>query len=229
AVGSSMNGARRWIVVGGFQFQPVEFTKLALIMYISSLISNKGERIRSFKKGLLPILIVVSFISLLIMKQPDFGAVLMLLFICLTVMIVGGVQMRQLAVLFLAVLPVIIYLAFSQSYRLQRIASFMNPYDDQQGSGYQLIQSIYALAHGGVTGTGFGHGIQKLFYLPEAHTDFIFAVIGEEFGFLGSCLVVFVFFVLVVRGFMAALRSDDPFAIMLGTGIVSMIFISVYA
>ncbi|EPY03633.1 cell division protein FtsW, partial [Paenibacillus alvei TS-15] len=117
------------------------------------------------------------------------------------------------------------YLAFSQSYRLQRIASFMNPYDDQQGSGYQLIQSIYALAHGGVTGTGFGHGIQKLFYLPEAHTDFIFAVIGEEFGFLGSCLVVFVFFVLVVRGFMAALRSDDPFAIMLGTGIVSMIFI----
>jgi cell division protein FtsW len=225
AVGSSMNGARRWIVVGGFQFQPVEFTKLSLIMYISSLISNKGERIRSFKKGLLPILIVVSFISLLIMKQPDFGAVLMLLFICLTVMIVGGVQMRQLAVLFLAVLPVIIYLAFSQSYRLQRIASFMNPYDDQQGSGYQLIQSIYALAHGGVTGTGFGHGIQKLFYLPEAHTDFIFAVIGEEFGFLGSCLVVFVFFVLVVRGFMAALRSDDPFAIMLGTGIVSMIFI----
>ncbi|SYX83692.1 putative lipid II flippase FtsW [Paenibacillus alvei] len=225
AAGSSMNGARRWIVVGGFQFQPVEFTKLALIMYISSLISNKGERIRSFKKGLLPILIVVSFISLLIMKQPDFGAVIMLLFICLTVMIVGGVHMRQLAVLFLAALPVIIYLAFSQSYRLQRIASFMNPYDDQQGSGYQLIQSIYALAHGGVTGTGFGHGIQKLFYLPEAHTDFIFAVIGEEFGFLGSCLVVFVFFVLVVRGFMAALNSDDPFAIMLGTGIVSMIFI----
>lgn len=223
--GSSMNGARRWIVVGGFQFQPVEFTKLALIMYIASLISNKGERIRSFKKGLLPILIVVSFISLLIMKQPDFGAVLMLLFICLTVMIVGGVHLRQLGVLFLAALPVLIYLAFSQSYRLQRIASFMNPYDDQQGSGYQLIQSIYALAHGGVTGTGFGHGIQKLFYLPEAHTDFIFAVIGEEFGFLGSCLVVFVFFVLVVRGFMTALRCDDPFAIMLGTGIVSMIFI----
>lgn len=225
AAGSSMNGARRWIIVGGFQFQPVEFTKLALIMYIASLISNKGERIRNFKKGLLPILIVVSFISLLIMKQPDFGAVLMLLFICLTVMIVGGVHLRQLGVLFLAALPVLIYLAFSQSYRLQRIASFMNPYDDQQGSGYQLIQSIYALAHGGVTGTGFGHGIQKLFYLPEAHTDFIFAVIGEEFGFLGSCLVVFVFFVLVVRGFMTALRSDDPFAIMLGTGIVSMIFI----
>ncbi|GAV16087.1 cell division protein FtsW [Paenibacillus sp. NAIST15-1] len=140
-------------------------------------------------------------------------------------MIVGGVHLRQLAVLFLAALPVLIFLAFSQSYRLQRIASFINPYDDQQGSGYQLIQSIYALAHGGITGTGFGHGIQKLFYLPEAHTDFIFAVIGEEFGFLGSSLVVFVFFVLVVRGFMSALTSDDPFAIMLGTGIVSMIFI----
>ncbi|NEZ41293.1 putative lipid II flippase FtsW [Paenibacillus alvei] len=227
AAGSSMNGARRWIVVAGFQFQPVEFTKLALIMYISSLISNKGERIQSFKKGLLPILIVVSFISLLIMKQPDFGSVLMLFFICLTVIIIGGVNLRQLGLLFIGISPVMIYLAVSQSYRFKRIASFMNPYEDQQGSGYQLIQSIYALAHGGMTGIGFGRGIQKLFYLPEAHTDFIFAVIGEEFGFIGACMVVLGFFILVVKGFMTALRSDDPFAIMLGTGIVSMIFIQV--
>ncbi|MCE5172290.1 putative lipid II flippase FtsW [Paenibacillus profundus] len=223
--GVNINGAKRWFFVGGFTFQPAEFTKLSLIVYLSALISKKGERIRDFKKGVLPLLVMVGFILLLIMMQPDFGTVLILFFISSTLIVIGGIDLRHLFMLSLGLVPIFIYLAFSKSYRLQRISSFLNPFDDQSGSGYQLIQSFYALAHGGFTGTGFGRSVQKLFYLPEAHTDFIFAVIGEEFGFVGTSLLVFVFFLFLWRGFTAAIRSNDPFGVMLGMGIVTMIFI----
>ncbi|MCY9517789.1 putative lipid II flippase FtsW [Paenibacillus apiarius] len=223
--GVNINGAKRWFAVGSFTFQPAEFTKLSIIVYLAALISKKGERIRNFKQGLLPILAVVGFILLLIMLQPDFGTVLLLFFISMTVIVIGGVDLRHLFKLSLGLIPIFIYLAFSKSYRLERIISFLHPFDDQSGSGYQLIQSFYALGHGGFTGTGFGRSVQKLFYLPEAHTDFIFAVIGEEFGFVGTSLLVFVFFLFLWRGFTAAIRSNDPFGVMLGMGIVTMIFI----
>ncbi|CAH8718249.1 putative lipid II flippase FtsW [Paenibacillus thiaminolyticus] len=222
--GIKVNGATRWFSVGGMRFQPTEFAKLALIIYLSHLISKKGERIRVFARGLLPILIVIGVMLLLIMLQPDFGSVMIITIISMTIIIIGGANMRHIVMLSGGFGVLLVFLAFSRSYRYQRIISFLNPFDDPEGSGYQLIQSLIALAHGGVTGTGYGQSVQKLFYLPEAHTDFIFAIIGEEFGFVGGLLLLFCFFLFFWRGLMAALRSDEPFGIMLGTGIITMIF-----
>ncbi|RKP55013.1 putative lipid II flippase FtsW [Cohnella endophytica] len=224
-IGSVINGGKRWFVIGGFNFQPSEFAKLTIIVYLSSLISKKGEHFRQFKRGLLPILLVVGLILLLVMKQPDFGTVLILFFISGTIIMIGGADARHLAMLLLGLVPTIIYLAVNKSYRLERINSFMKPFDNPDGSGYQLIQSLYALGHGGLTGTGLGQSVQKLFYLPEAHTDFIFAVIGEELGFVGTVLFVIIFFFYLWRGFVASYNCSEPFGLLLGMGIVAMIFI----
>lgn len=223
--GNDINGARRWFVLSGINLQPAEFAKLSIILYMATLVSRKGENIRNFRRGLLPILAVVGLVMLLIMKQPDFGTVLILFFIALTILVVGGVDLRHLFLLSLLLIPIFVYLAVSQSYRLQRITTFLNPMSNPQSSDYQLIQSLYALGHGGLSGTGLGGSIQKLFYLPEAHTDFIFAVIGEEFGFIGTFLLMFVFFIFIWRGYIAAIRCDDSFGLLLGVGIVMMIFI----
>ncbi|WP_438350599.1 putative lipid II flippase FtsW [Paenibacillus sp. FA6] len=223
--GTNINGARRWFVLGGVNLQPAEFTKLSIIVYLSALVSRKGDHIRNFQRGLLPIMMMIGIILLLVMKQPDFGTVLILFFIAVTILFIGGVDLRHFLILSLVMIPIFVYLALSKSYRLQRISSFLNPLDSPEDSGYQLIQSLYALGHGGLTGTGIGQSVQKLFYLPEAHTDFIFAVIGEEFGFVGTLLLMIVFFLFIWRGFIAAIRSSDPFGVMLGMGIVMMIFI----
>lgn len=224
-VGNDVGGARRWFTIGGFNFQPAEFVKLSIIIYVSAMISKKGERIRQFSKGLVPILVMVVLILLLILKQPDFGTVLILLFIAGVIIVVGGADLRHLLMLGLVSIPAVIYMAFGKSYRLKRISSFLNPTGDLADSGYQLSQSLFALGHGGLTGTGLGKSVQKLFYLPAAHTDFIFSVIGEEFGFVGSASLVIVFFLFLWRGFTAAIRSDEPFGIMLGIGIVAMLSI----
>lgn len=223
--GVNINGAKRWFVVGSFNFQPAEFSKLAIIVYLSAMISKKGPKFQSFRRGLLPLLLMIGFMLLLVMKQPDFGTVMILAFISCSILLVGGVNLRHFALLCIAVIPLFVFLAVSKSYRFKRLSSFLNPFENQSDSGYQLIQSLYALGHGGFTGTGLGKSVQKLFYLPEAHTDFIFAVIGEELGFVGSSLFLLVFFLFIWRGFITAVRSQDPFAHMLGMGIVSMIFI----
>ncbi|TDF97168.1 putative lipid II flippase FtsW [Paenibacillus piri] len=223
--GASANGARRWFIVGGIALQPAEFTKLSVIVYLAALISKKGDKTRLFKKGLLPILIVVGFIFLLIMLQPDFGTVLILLFITATIISIGGFDWRHLFMLSLGLIPLFIYLAVSKSYRLKRLISFLDPFENPTESGYQLIQSFYALGHGGLTGAGLGGSVQKFLYLPEAHTDFIFAVIGEEWGFIGGTLFILVFILFIWRGCLAAARCQQPFGMLLGMGIVAMISI----
>ncbi|TCZ81276.1 putative lipid II flippase FtsW [Paenibacillus albiflavus] len=222
--GGNINGATRWFVIGGFNFQPTEFTKFAIIVYLSALISKKGEHFRSFKKGLLPIILMIGLILLLVYLQPDFGTVLILLSITCTIIIVGGADLRQLFTLSLGLVPVFIYLAINKSYRLRRISSFLNPFDDISDSGYQLSQSLYAMGHGGFTGTGLGLSVQKLFYLPEAHTDFIFAIVGEELGFIGTFSLVIIYFLYIWRGFTAAIKCNDLFGVMLGMGVITLIF-----
>ncbi|MFD0677618.1 MULTISPECIES: putative lipid II flippase FtsW [unclassified Paenibacillus] len=224
-VGTSVNGARRWFMVSGLTLQPAEFTKLSIIIYLSALISKKGDKTRLFKRGLLPILIVVGLIFLLIMLQPDFGTVLILLFIVGTIILIGGFNWRHLFMLGLGLVPLFIYLAVSKSYRLKRITSYMNPFDNPSDSGYQLVQSLYALGHGGLTGAGLGGSVQKFLYLPEAHTDFIFAVIGEEWGFVGCGLFILVFILFIWRGCLAAVRCHELFGVLLAMGIVAMISI----
>lgn len=220
----NVNGARRWFTVAGFTLQPSEFSKLSIIVYLSTIISRKGDQIRNLRKGLLPVTAVIGVILLLVLKQPDFGTVVILAGIAASIFLVGDADLRHLLLLGSALIPIFAYLAFSKSYRQTRISSFLHPFDDPQGSGYQLLQSLYAFQNGGATGAGIGQSVQKIFYLPEAHTDFIFAVIGEELGFAGTSLVIIAFFLFIWRGFAASLRSKNPFGLMMGIGIVMMIF-----
>lgn len=226
-----INGARRWIHIGSFNIQPSEFAKLAIILYLASIIQKKGERFRNFQNGLLPVLVIVGFLSVLIFMQPDLGTMLIFVSCALVVIIVGGANLKHLFYLFISAAAAIavfmsIYLIAvspdNYSYRIGRITSYLDPWGDPQNTGYQLIQSLYALGHGGLTGAGLGQSIQKLHYLPEAYNDFIFAIIGEEFGFVGTTLFILFYLCLIWRGLIVSLRCPDPYGTLVGAGIVSL-------
>ncbi|MDF2650232.1 MAG: stage sporulation protein [Paenibacillus sp.] len=227
------NGAASWFNVGKFGIQPTEFAKLIVILYLASLISNKEEKFRNFKKGLLPALVIVGFVSMLIMLQPDLGSCMILLVCSAIVIIVGGSNLKHIFLLgtglaAIGTMVVTLYLLknnaseTSSSYRVNRLTSFLDPWADTSDTGYQVVQSLFAFGHGGLTGAGFGQGIQKLHYLPEAHNDFIFAIIGEEFGFIGSSLFILMFLLFIWRGILVAVRSPDMFGMVAGVGIMSI-------
>ncbi|NEW05435.1 putative lipid II flippase FtsW [Paenibacillus sp. SYP-B3998] len=228
---SKANGASSWYNIGKFGIQPTEFAKLIVVLYLASLISNKEEKFRNFKNGLLPALLVVGFVSFLIMLQPDFGSCFILLACSLIVIIVGGSNLKHIfmlgtGLLSIAGMVVALYLLKGttdvKNYRVNRLTSFMDPWSDHTNTGYQVTQSLFAFGHGGLSGAGFGQGIQKLHYLPEAHNDFIFAIIGEELGFIGSALFILVFLLFIWRGILVAVRSPDMFGMVAGVGIMGM-------
>jgi cell division protein FtsW len=227
-----VNGARSWIGIGSIGLQPSEFAKLGIILYLAALIHKKGEKFRDFHKGLLPVLIIVGFVAGLIMLQPDLGTMVIFLFCALVVIVVGGANLKHLffssvIVTFFVGFFVSIYLLFTDpldyGYRVNRITSYLDPWADPLGSGFHLIQSYYALGHGGITGAGFGQGIQKLHYLPEAYNDFIFSIIGEELGFIGSTLFLITFLCLLWRALIISLRCPDTYGTLVGIGIVGML------
>ncbi|WP_282941699.1 putative lipid II flippase FtsW [Paenibacillus sp. RC67] len=231
-IGKEVNGAKSWFYIGGFGIQPAEFAKLAVILYLANLITKKEDKFNDFQKGLLPALVIVGFISALIMLQPDFGSTMILVMCSAIVIIAGGANMKHLFVLGVTgagVLAVAVAIHLIQSggksYKIDRFTSYMNPWADPLDSGYHLIQSLYAFGHGGFSGAGFGQGIQKLHYLPEAHNDFIFSIIGEELGFVGAALFIFVYLAFLWRGLTVAVRCQDSFGTLAGVGIVGMIAI----
>ncbi|NHN28478.1 putative lipid II flippase FtsW [Paenibacillus agricola] len=228
--GTKINGARSWFRIAGFSLQPAEFAKIGVILYLAALISKKQEKFRSFKKGLLPALMIVVFISALILLQPDLGSTLILGLCSMIVIIAGGANLKHIFALgivgsvFMSI-AVSIYLVITDgnSYRIDRFTSFLDPQADPLDTGYHLMQSFYAFGHGGITGAGFGQGIQKLHYLPEAHTDFIFAIIGEELGFIGSSLFILVYLAFIWRGLLIAIRCKELFGTLAGVGIIGVI------
>jgi cell division protein FtsW len=232
--GNKVNGARSWFLIAGFGIQPSEFAKLAVILYLAALISKKDEKFRSFKKGLLPALTIVGFISALILLQPDRGSTMILVLCATIVIIAGGANLKHIFLLgaagaFVMSIGVAIYVIKTklsgQSYLLDRFTSFMDPFADPLDTGYQLVQSLYAFGHGGISGAGFGQGIQKLHYLPEAHNDFIFSIIGEELGFIGSSLFILIYLAFLWRGLLIAIRCNELFGTLAGVGIIGMIAI----
>ncbi|MEK3722067.1 putative lipid II flippase FtsW [Paenibacillus sp. FSL H8-0034] len=232
--GNKVNGARSWFVIAGFGIQPAEFAKLAVILYLAALISKKEDKFRSFKKGLLPALTIVGFISALILLQPDRGSTMILVLCATIVIIAGGANLKHIFLLgaagaFVMAIGVAIYVIKTklsgQSYLLDRFTSFMDPFADPLDTGYQLVQSLYAFGHGGISGAGFGQGIQKLHYLPEAHNDFIFSIIGEELGFIGSSLFILIYLAFLWRGLLIAIRCNELFGTLAGVGIIGMIAI----
>lgn len=229
-VSEPINGARSWFGIGSFGIQPTEFAKLAIILYLGALIVKKDQKFRHFKKGLLPVIIVVCFICGLIMLQPDLGSCLVLA-ACASIMILaGGANLKQVflsSVVAGAAVTVMVSISMAVNpkawgYRIARFTSFMDPIAHKQGDSWQLISSLQALGHGGLTGAGFGESVQKLHYLQYAYNDFIFAIIAEEFGFIGSAIFLLFFLTFLWRGLIVSLRCPDPYGTVVGVGIVGL-------
>jgi len=219
-----VKGARAWINLGFMNFQPAEFTKLALINFTAAYLAFRRDRIRAFWKGLLPPLFVLGFIFGMIMLQPDFGTGVVILGSIVVMLFAGGANLAHLAAIGLSGVPLLAYMIYLRPYRLRRIVSFLDPWKDPLDSGWNIIQSLLAIGSGGLLGLGLGEGRQKFAYLPEQHTDFIFSILGEELGLLGGAIVLGLFFTLAWRGYRVALNAPDLFGSMLAVGITSVIF-----
>jgi cell division protein FtsW len=216
------NGARRWIELGSFSFQPSEFVKLAMIIYTSSIMIKKQPIIDQFKRSIVPPLTVIGIVCLLLVIQPHYSATIIILFTCFTIIFCAGAKIKHLLSLVLAGIPVLIAVLYMSEYRINRLITVFDPFSDPQGTGYQTIYSLYAIGPGGLTGTGLGNSIQKMAYLPEAHNDFIFSIVAEELGFIGGSFLISLFIILIVRGVMISLQAPDQFATLLGIGIISL-------
>ncbi|WP_254781005.1 putative lipid II flippase FtsW [Alteribacillus bidgolensis] len=220
-MGTSVNGSQRWLSLGPLTVQPSEFVKIAVILYLAYVYSKKHEYIDQLIKGVLPPLIIVVFIFTLIMLQPDLGTATTILLVGGTVVFLSGARWRHLITLGVLASLAVTWLAFQAPYRMQRLVAFRDPFEyEMQGSGHQLIQSYIAMAHGGVTGTGLGQSVQKMHFLPEPHTDFIFAVIAEELGIFGMFFILSCLIVIAYRGFIAGMKCKRLFGKLLAFGIV---------
>ena len=222
-IGREVAGARRWFRFKFISFQPSELVNMAIIIYIAGFIARKGNLIRTFLQGFLPPMLILGLTVLLIILQPDLGTALALGIVVFIMLFVSGARLAYLLSLVVASLPVLYILIFSVPYRKMRIMSFLNPWLDPKGSGFQIIQSQVALGSGGIFGMGLGHSRQKLFYLPAAHTDFIFSIIGEELGLLGTIGVIILFMIFIQQGFKVIKNAPDKFGYFLSLGLVLMI------
>ena len=221
-VGTRVGGARRWFHAGPLSFQPVEVAKLALVVYLAYSLAKKQEKVKTFTIGFLPHLAVAALMMGLLLKQPDLGSSLILGATCLIVLFVAGAKVSYILIAILGAAPAVYRVVVGTSWRLKRIFAFVDPWQFRRGVGYQITQSLISIGSGGIRGLGLGDGRQKLFYMPEAHTDFIMANVGEELGFLGFCLVLGLFLVIVWRGVRAALRARDTFGTFLAFGLTTM-------
>ncbi|RFU71177.1 stage V sporulation protein E [Peribacillus saganii] len=226
-VGMERNGSRSWIGVGAFSIQPSEFMKLAMIAFLAKYLSDRQKLITSFKKGLMPSLSLVFLAFAMIMLQPDLGTGTVMVGTCIAMIFISGARVSHFAFLGLLGVAGFVGLVLSAPYRMKRITSFLDPWQDPLGSGFQIIQSLYAIGPGGLFGLGLGQSRQKFFYLPEPQTDFIFAILLEELGFIGGSFVILLFGLLLWRGIRIALGAPDLYGSFLAVGIISMVAIQV--
>ncbi|GGF87409.1 putative lipid II flippase FtsW [Paenibacillus aceti] len=238
---NKINGASSWLQIGSLGIQPTELAKITTIMYLAALISKKGERFRDLRTGYIPVMVIVGFVAGLIMLQPDLGSCMILVATAGLIILAGGANMKHIlgsiALLIFGASIVIGISALwdkinpgspgetSNQYQVARIKAYLDPWADPQHTSYNLIQSLTAMGHGGMTGTGFGQGIQKLHYLPNAYNDFIFSVIGEEFGFIGTFIFLLFYLYFIWRGLLVSLRCSSAFGTLLGVGIMGLIAI----
>jgi len=224
-IGHRAGGAMRWLKIGGFTFQPSEFAKLGLIIFLAYFLTKKEEKIRSFSFGFLPTLLLSGLVIGLVIKEPDFGAALFLAVMVFILLFVSGARVIYIASALLLAVPVIYGLLMSAEYRYKRLIGFIRPWDDPTGTSFQIIQSFLSFGSGGLFGLGLGEGRQKLFFLPAPHTDFIFSIVGEELGLVGAMVVVTLFFILAFRGIQIGISIPDKFGSYLALGITLMISI----
>jgi cell division protein FtsW len=217
--GYRVGGARRWLRLGPFSVQPSEFAKLALVMFMAYSLDKKQQRLQEFGVGLVPHAIACGVFVLLIFLQPDLGTAVYFTMLTLVLLFVAGVRLRHLLVSALTVIPFLVLAVTRKSYRWGRVLAFLDPWRDPTAGSFQLLHSLAAFGSGGLLGVGLGAGRQKLFYLPEPHTDFILAVIGEEAGLVGICVILLLYAVLIWRGVHIALRAPDRYGTYLAYGL----------
>ncbi len=223
SVGVAAKGARRWLRLGPISIQPAEIVKLVAIFYLAAYLTKKEGRIALFASGLMPVLIVIGVLSGLVLLEPDLGTVLVIGLVAVAMLFLGGARLSHLVALALCAVPAVLVLVLSSSYRRQRLMTFLAPWKDASDAGFQITQSFLAFGSGGLFGVGLGEGKQKLFFLPEAHTDFVLALVGEELGLMGTGVIVLLFALFVVRGFQISARARMPFGRYLGMGITLLI------
>lgn len=226
-IGVERSDAQRWIDLGFTNFQPSDFTKFALVLFAANYLVVNKDKMQSFKRGLLPILIVTGLSFGLIMLQPDLGTGLTIFMTVYLVLFSGGARVGHLLGLASAAIPAVVALIFIAPYRLARLLSFLNPWADPGGSGWQIIQSLLAIGSGSLAGVGLGASRQKFLYLPEPWTDFIYAIICEELGFIGGAAVIILFLILIWRGFRIAMSAPDLFGQYLALGLTAMVAVQV--
>lgn len=225
-IGSVRGGARRWICCAGFCIQPSEIAKLATVFFLARSITRRREVMHDFRAGIVPQLVAVGLCAGLMLLQPDFGTAVILVLLVITMLFVGGARISHLVALALVAGGLGIAGIVREGYRMRRLLAFLDPWENAQGSAFQLVQSLIAFGSGGVLGVGLGQGRQKLFFLPEGHTDFIYALVGEELGLVGALLVLFLFVVIGVRGFRISSRHPDLFGSLLAFGLTLVVIFS---
>lgn len=222
------HNTHRWIKLGFMSFQPSELAKPALILFMAFFLENRTRSIDDWRHTLLPAIVPAALFALLIVKEPDLGTAMVCLAITAVILYTAGVRLRYFVYSLIPIVPAITYLVVFVPWRWARMKVFLNPNSDPQGAGFHIYQSLIAVGTGGLTGLGLMEGKQKLFYLPEPHTDFIFAVVGEELGLIGALAIISLFLIFAWRGLRAALRSHDPFARFLAAGITAMVIVQAF-
>lgn len=225
AFGPQINGARRWLTFGFFSIQPTEMAKLAVVLYLAAFLANPNRRVTDWRRGFLPPVAVVTGLCLLIVVEPDLGSIVVIGVVFVCMMYLAGARLGHLACLGLPMILAFLALIVFSPERWERLTTFLNPFQDREGAGWQLVQSLLALENGGVFGVGLGQGTQKLLYLPEGHTDFVLALVGEELGLVGTLGLLGLFVIFVFKGFRVAALAPDMFGRYLALGITLLLTI----
>ena len=226
-LGHSVGGAKRWFRLGSFSFQPSEFARFALVIYLAYSMNKKKDELKDFYVGFLPHIMVLCMFTVLIIFQPDFGSVVILVVLTWVMLFVGGVRISHLITSLVLIIPMAYFFMISADYRSKRIMSFLDPWQYSANDSYQIVHSLMAFGTGGIWGTGIGKGYQKLFYLPEPHTDFIFSVIGEELGLLGVLIILGLYILIFWRGIFIAKNCKDSFGSFVAIGLTTAIGLQV--
>lgn len=227
-VGVEGGGARRWIGVGELTVQPAEFAKLTVIIYLAAWLASKGDELRTFEHGFVPFIVIIGSLAFLIMLQPNLGTTLIILLITVTMFWVAGASFMQMLALGVSGFVAMALLATVAGYRADRLTAFFSAESDPLGHGFQTLQSLIAIGNGGISGLGLGASRGKFFYIPESHTDGVFAIIGEEMGILATVPIIFLYLILMFRGFQVARRAQDDFGRLIATGVTTWITVQAF-
>jgi len=227
-VGMTVAGARRWIGAGSFSLQPSEFAKLGLVVYLAAALSSRGDRITSLTRGLIPLCVPVFLTAMLVLIEPDIGTSSLLVFTAFAMFFAAGARIEHLVMVIAVTVPPAAVAIMSSPYKRARIFAFLHPFKDAQNTGFHMVQSLLALGSGGLFGVGLGESRAKFFYLPEQYTDFIFSVLGEELGLIGTATVLILFGTLAYRSIRIAIAAPDKFGFFLATGCAALIVIQAF-